>query len=152
MQVDSDRTYEFPLPSETVWAALLRTDRYRSWWPWLRHFEPGPLTPGARWCCVVQPPLPYRVAFDLVIGEVREGMLVTAAVEGGLVGDARLELVARPTGCALHLAASLVPADRLLRTVAGAAPPIARFGHDWILDTGFRQFSTLAFPGTTAGA
>lgn len=146
MQVDSDRNYHFTLPRARVWQALLRTDAYQSWWPWLRRFDSGPLTPGTRWRCVVQPPLPYRVAFDLVIDEVRDGTLVSAAVEGDLRGAARLELVPEPGGCVLHLTASLLPVDRLLRTVAATAPPIARFGHDWILDTGFRQFSARALP------
>lgn len=144
MQADSDRCYHFALPVDAVWETLTRTDDYRSWWPWLRRFDPGPLVPGARWCCEVQPPVPYRVAFDLVIGEVREGESVTATVEGGLRGDARLGVAAEPGGCALRLTASLVPADRILRTVARFAPPVARFGHDWILDTGFRQFSERA--------
>lgn len=151
MQVDSDRRYHFALPADSVWETLTRTEHYRSWWPWLRRFDPGPLAPGARWCCVVQPPLPYRVAFDLVIDEVRVGESVTATVEGGLCGDARLEVSDEPGGCALHLTASLAPADRFLRTVARFASPVARFGHDWILDTGFRQFSDHALDASAAG-
>jgi hypothetical protein len=149
VQVDSDRTYHFVCAPTVVWDVLVRTDEYRSWWPWLRRFERGPLEPGARWSCVVQPPLPYRVAFDLVIDEVHDGSLVTATVAGGLHGAARLELEPDGSGSVLHLAASLTPTDRLLRAVAVAAPPVARFGHDWILDTGFRQFaSALGDRGT----
>jgi hypothetical protein len=141
VQVDSDRTYHFALPATEVWRTLTRTDEYRTWWPWLRRFDPGPLTAGARFTCEVRPPLPYRVAFVLVIDDVRAPSVVTARVEGGLRGAARLAVTPAPGGCALHLTASLTPTDRLLRTVARVAPSVARFGHDWILDTGFRQFS-----------
>lgn len=141
MQVESRRTYAFAVPPDALWQALLRVDDYASWWPWLRHFEPGPLEPGARWSCVVQPPLPYAVAFDLVLTDVRVGASVAATVEGGLAGDARLEIAATRSGSRLWLTSSLAPAGPLLRMVARLTPPVARFGHDWILDTGFRQFS-----------
>jgi hypothetical protein len=35
----------------------------------------------------------------------------------------------------------------MLKTVARLARPMAQFGHDWVLDTGARQFRSHAFPG-----
>jgi hypothetical protein len=34
----------------------------------------------------------------------------------------------------------LEPGNSLLRAVARLAAPVVRYGHDWVLDTGARQF------------
>lgn len=130
--------------------ALRRVDDYRSWWPWLRRFEPAALEPGARWRCRVQPPLPYAVRFDLVLTEVVDGRTVGADVEGDLTGRARLDVTADGSGSVLRLRSTLTPVDPFLRAIARVARPVATFGHDWILDTGFRQFSSHALPTPTA--
>ncbi len=142
--VDSDRRYSFPVGSEHLWATLTRVDDYQRWWPWLEEFTPGALEPGARWSCAVRPPLPYTVRFDLVVGDVVVGEHVRAAVEGDLTGVARLDIAETTAGSELRLRSSLAPAHPVLRTIARAARPIATFGHDWVLDTGFRQFTARA--------
>jgi hypothetical protein len=42
------------------------------------------------------------------------------------------------------LHSSLAPGNAALRLVSRFAAPIARFGHDWVLDTGARQFISRA--------
>ena len=149
MLVDSDRRYLFPVEPDALWEAFCRVDEYQVWWPWLRRFEPGALEPGARWACSVQPPLPYAVRFDLVLTEVVEGRAVGARVEGDVRGDAHIEIAPDGEGSALRLTSSLAPTHPMLRAVARVARPIASFGHDWVLDTGFRQFTS--WPGCTSG-
>jgi len=89
---------------------MARVEDYRSWWPWLRHFDGGGLAAGSTWVAVVQPPLPYRLRFEL------------------------------------HLVSELTPTNAVLRAVSQFAAPVARFGHEWVLDTGLRQFRASAFP------
>ncbi len=123
---------------------MARVDAYRSWWPWLRHFDAPALSPGATWSAVVQPPLPYRLRFELHLGEVEEPRVVTADVTGDIEGSARLEISPSASGSELHLLSELRPTNALLRAVAQMAAPMARFGHDWVLDTGLRQFRSRA--------
>lgn len=149
MLVESDRRYTFPVSPAQLWSAFERVDDYRTWWPWLRRFEPGALEVGQRWACTVQPPLPYSVSFDLVLTEVVETRAVSATVEGDLSGTARLAITSVESGCELHLISALEPTQSVLRVVTRAARPVASFGHDWVLDTGFRQFSKHAL--TTDG-
>lgn len=144
MIVHSDRRYSFAVGSETLWATLTRVEDYQRWWPWLDEFTPGALEPGARWSCAVRPPLPYTVRFDLVVGEVVAGEHIRATVEGGLTGVARLDIDETAAGSELRLRSSLAPAHPVLRAIARVARPIATFGHDWVLDTGFRQFTARA--------
>ena len=92
----------------------------------------------------MQPPLPYAVRFDLVLTEVVEGRAVGARVEGDVRGDAHIEIAPDGEGSALRLTSSLAPTHPMLRAVARVARPIASFGHDWVLDTGFRQFTSRA--------
>ncbi len=119
---------------------------YRTWWPWLRHFDGVGLDAGTTWSAVVQPPLPYRLRFELHLDEVDAPRLVTAHVTGDIEGTARLEISAADDGSELHLISELAPTSPALRTVARVAAPVARFGHECVLDTGLRQFRARAFP------
>lgn len=150
MRVESDRRYRFPVPPADLWAAIGDTDRYRRWWPWLRSFEGRGLVEGDRWRCVVQPPLPYAVRFTVALDEVVEGRRVTATVAGDVAGTARLEIGEHDEGCEARLVSSLAPAGRVLRVVATVARPVARLGHDWVLDAGARQVRSQVVPGRRA--
>jgi hypothetical protein len=41
-------------------------------------------------------------------------------------------------------ASGLAPANALLRVLATVGRPIARYGHDWVLDVGAGQFASRA--------
>ncbi|MEO7398846.1 MAG: hypothetical protein ABIW84_09805 [Ilumatobacteraceae bacterium] len=136
----SDRSYDFEMSPESAWAALSRVPDYPSWWPWLRTFDGELLERGQVWTCRVQPPLPYSVRFELIIDEVIPMRSVRASLAGDIVGSAAIAIEQRPSGCHVGLTAELAPATWLLRTLSTAARPIARFGHDWVLDRAGRQF------------
>lgn len=120
---------------------------YRRWWPWLVRFDGTALAAGERWRCTVQPPLPYTLRFAVVLRGVSPGESVAADVEGDIVGTARVELATDGDHTAVRLVSALAPANRVLRQVARVARPVARFGHDWVLDTGARQFRRRAIDG-----
>ncbi len=142
VRIASDRCWVFPAGRRQVWAAMADTGRYREWWPWLVAFEAPGLARGARWDCTVQPPVPYRLRFALDLTAVDPGESVAAEVSGDVVGTAGLTLADGPAGTTeVRLSSSLAPGNRALRVVAALALPLARFGHDWVLDTGARQFS-----------
>jgi hypothetical protein len=92
----------------------------------------------------VQPPLPYRVRFDLKLGEVREASLVTATVTGDVEGDARLDIGPAGSGCEVRLRSRLAPANGFLKAAAVVAEPVIRLGHNWVLDSGAGQFRDRA--------
>lgn len=144
MIVRSDRSYHFARPPEEVWAALGSVDAYRRWWPWLRRFDAEALAPGARWECSVRPPVPYRLRFTVTLGEVEAPSRITASVSGDIFGDACVSLAAADGGCRVRLTSELQPSGQPLRGVTRLAPWLAQFGHDWVLDTGVRQFRRRA--------
>ncbi len=123
---------------------MAQVDRYRDWWPWLRRFDATSLSAGDVWTATVQPPLPYRLTFDLLITEARPPSLVAVDVTGDLEGTARLEVSTSPVGSELHFTSELTPTNSVLRAVAQVAAPIARYGHEWVLDNGLRQFRSRA--------
>jgi hypothetical protein len=145
VRIRSDRRHSFSVSPHELWDAMSELGAYRTWWPWLRHFDAAALAPGATWSAIVQPPLPYRLRFDLHLGEVEAPRVVTAEVTGDIAGSARLEISPSDEGCELHLLSELRPTNAVLRAVAQVAAPVARFGHDWVLDTGLRQFRDRAF-------
>jgi hypothetical protein len=140
MLVSSDRTYRFPLPHHELWEQITDVAGYRTWWPWLREFDARAFEQGEVWQCTVQPPLPYAVRFRVALDEVVEGVSVAATITGDIVGWAHLDVAALSDGSEVRLTSDLGPANALLRFVAVAARPMARFGHNWVLDTGAKQF------------
>jgi uncharacterized protein YndB with AHSA1/START domain len=123
-------------------------DAYQEWWMWLRVFEASGLEAGEEWRCEVQPPLPYAVRFQVQIEHVEPPLEVRARIKGDVIGTATLRLEERAEGCVAHLASSLAPGSTSLRLVSRVASPVARFGHDWALDSGARQFITRAVTPT----
>ncbi len=144
MRIRSDRHHSFSVSPEELWDAMVRVDAYRGWWPWLRSFDAVALAPGEVWTAVVQPPLPYRVRFDIRLGEVEAPRLASAEVSGDIEGTARIEIQPAGGGSELHFTSELAPTNAVLRTVARMAQPLVRFGHEWVLDTGLRQFRDRA--------
>ena len=126
-------------------------DRYRDWWPWLRRFTAEGLALGDTWSATVQPPLPYRLTFELLITEVDAPRAVAADVTGDIEGSARLEVCRSGTGSVLHFTSELTPTNPVLRAVARVARPAARYGHEWVLETGLEQFRTRALDGSPRG-
>ncbi len=144
MRIRSDRRHQFDAPPAQLWAAMARVERYQEWWPWLRRFDAEGLERGEVWTVAVQPPLPYRVSFELHLTEVEAPRVVAAELFGDIEGSARLEVSATDSGSELHFTSELAPTNRVLRAVAGIASPVARFGHEWVLETGLRQFRDRA--------
>ncbi len=152
--------YPLPLGCDEVWAQISQVSCYRAWWPWLRSFEASALANGEEWRCMVQPPVPYPVRFRVEIEHVVAPSLVRARVLGDVVGVAVLTLEHAQTdadadadadahadtagGCVATLRSSLAPGNRALKLVSRFAGPVARYGHDWVLDSGARQFIARA--------
>jgi len=144
VRLRSDQRHHFDAAPDQLWAAMTSTDRFRSWWPWLRRFDASGVARGDVWTAPVQPPLPYRVSFDLLLTEVRAPHVVAVDVTGDIEGSARLEVLPNASGSELHFTSDLTPTSSLLRTVARLAPPLARYGHEWVLKTGLDQFRSRA--------
>ncbi len=145
MEIHSDHSHRVPATSAEVWDAISRTDDYRRWWPWLRRLDADGLRSGAVWHCTVQPPLPYTLRFDIALDDVDDrDHRVEASVSGEIVGSAALRLRPSDDGCEIELSSVLRPASRTLQVVSRLAPWMARFGHDWVIDTGLKQFRRRA--------
>lgn len=140
MHLATDRTHRFEVDPQRLWDALTDIDDYPRWWPWLRSFEAEAFAPGARWRCVVRPPLGYPVRFAITLGEVAPPRHADAVVGGDIEGHARLDITGHGQGSELRLVSELRPVSPLVRVVTRLASPVARTSHDWVLDTGLRQF------------
>jgi hypothetical protein len=140
VHIASDRAYGFDVAPAVLWAEIAEVGRFPTWWPWLRRFDAVGLEPGDRWRCTVQPPLPYSLSFAIAIEEVEPHARVTASVSGEITGTAELTIEAAEEGCTARLRSRLAPSSRFLQAVALVARPVVSLGHDWVLDTGARQF------------
>jgi hypothetical protein len=146
--ITTSRSYTIPIGRQAVWDLISEVSAYRSWWTWLRIFDASGLRVGEEWTCEVQPPLPYPVRFLEIINHIEAPKVVKAQIVGDVVGSAVLTLEEDGDQCVASLSSSLAPGNTTLRLVSRLAAPIARFGHDWVLDSGARQFIARAVTPT----
>lgn len=142
MEIRSDRRYDIAAEPEVVWPTLSSVADFPTWWSWLERFDGERLAAGEQWNCVVRPPLPYRVHFTVTIDEVVERSSVVATIRGDIAGTARVDVTPAAPGSTLRLRSALGPSQAWLRVLARVARPLVAFGHDWVLDTGAKQFSS----------
>jgi uncharacterized protein YndB with AHSA1/START domain len=141
MHIASDRSYRFAADPEELWDRIAAVEDFSTWWPWLRRFDGRALAPGDRWRCTVQPPLPYSLSFTIAIREVEPARRVAATISGEVQGTAELTIEPHDEGgCTARLQSRLAPQSRFLQGIALVARPVVSLGHDWVLDTGARQF------------
>lgn len=139
-----DGRWVFPVATAELWRSLSRTDRFQEWWPWLRTLESDGLVEGSVSRCVVRAPLPYSLTFEVAVLEVVPERVVDTRVSGDLEGPARLDLAAHPDGCEARLSWELELRAPLLRAGSVVARPLMEWGHNWVVDTGVRQFRRVA--------
>ncbi|HMG40066.1 MAG TPA: SRPBCC family protein [Acidimicrobiales bacterium] len=151
-RISSARSYRFSAGPEEVWSRLGRVGDYTRWWPWLRRFDAVGLVPGDVWRCTIRPPLPYVLRVLVHVEHVAQPSLVVARVSGDIAGRCRVELHDHPEGTEVRVTSELTAERGLVTRVSRALPSLARWGHDWVLDAGARQFArTLsARPSVTA--
>ncbi len=147
MEIRSDRRHRFEVDPEALWERMQAVEEYERWWPWLSGFSAAALVAGDTWHATVHPPLPYVLRFAILLEEVDAPRRVEARVEGDIVGWARLSIAEVDGGSEARLESALSPRSRMLRAVAGVARPMVAFGHDWVLESGFRQFARRGLGG-----
>jgi uncharacterized protein YndB with AHSA1/START domain len=149
VELVTHRELHFAHSRAEVWAAMGDVDSYQRWWPWLRTFEAQGLISGGEWRCTVRPPLPYTVSFVITFSDVVAEEHAVARVTGDIAGVAELTLRDRDGGCEVVVRSDLAAQSGFLRVLAATLPPVARYGHDWILSTGAAQFEARAFSPTS---
>lgn len=149
MKVATEKALHFDASRERVWDAMADVEAYPRWWPWLEKFEASGLVAGDEWRCRVKPPLPYTVSFTIAFDEVVVHESISVRVTGEVAGPARLVLSDGTDGSTTVLVTSLLePRSMFLRVLSTTLPPVARFGHDWIISTGGDQFAKRALAQT----
>jgi hypothetical protein len=152
VEIRSDRSWVLPAPPAEVWEAMASVEAYARWWPWLRNLDAAELAAGAVWRCELRPPFRTPMRLAVAFERVEAPHLVTATVAGDVVGPARLELRAHAEGSEVRLRSALAPHSPGLRRLAGVLPPLAKWGHDQVLDRGARQFAARALDGAVREA
>ena len=148
VRVATEKTVYFDAGRAEVWAAMANVDAYGRLWPWLERFDAKGLVAGDVWTCRVRPPLPYTVSFTIAFDKVEPERFASATVEGEVEGPASIELSDDGSGTTVVVRSSLEPRSTFLRVLSATLPPVARFGHDWVIDTGAKQFQKRAFGQT----
>jgi hypothetical protein len=141
-----DRTFDFDVERDVLWDALNDTDRYPSFWPWLRRFDAPGLIEGAVAHCAVRAPLPYTLEFSVHVQSVEPGRAVDTQVRGDLAGPARLFVA--PDGrdrSTARLAWEVELRLPMLSLASRVARPVLVWAHDQVVATGVEGFRRGAF-------
>jgi uncharacterized protein YndB with AHSA1/START domain len=146
--IQFDRAWSFAVTPEELWTTLEQTDKYRTWWPWLREFrvdgDGDGFRAGATAQLVIQAPLPYQLRCVIHVDEVVRSQKLVAHVTGDLEGPARLELEPSTAGTQARLAWTLDVRSSLLRPLATIGRPALAWAHDRIVERGLAQFEQHA--------
>jgi uncharacterized protein YndB with AHSA1/START domain len=144
VELVTHKALHFSQPRAEVWAAMADVESYRQWWPWLRAFQARALATDDVWRCTVRAPVGYTVSFAIAFTRVVDGSLAEARVSGDIRGGAELTLTDAEGGCSVVVRSDLQPESRFLRFLTRTVPAVARYGHDWVLATGAKQFEQRA--------
>jgi carbon monoxide dehydrogenase subunit G len=142
--IEYEGRFSFPVPPQQVWSAIEHLERFETWWGWLRDLRvegPG-LAAGSVLHGVVAPPLPYRMRLRVELLESVPPCRIEAAVQGDLVGHARLVLEPEGEGTRASVTWTIEMMQRPMRVAARIASPLLRWGHDQVVAAtvaGFRR-------------
>ncbi|MCU1427076.1 MAG: Polyketide cyclase / dehydrase and lipid transport [Actinomycetia bacterium] len=149
-----DRAWTFAVPADELFSVLDRTDDFRRWWTWLRHFDTtspsssaAALSAGVQANCLIQGPVPYALRLQVEIERVERPTLVETHVRGDLDGPARLEVQPTPAGSTARLSWELELRDATLRRINRFARPLMEWAHDRVVGMGVEQFRRHALAG-----
>lgn len=141
---DYDRSFAFAVSPATFWTTVSHTERYPTWWSWLRAFESEGLHDAAHTECVIQAPLPYALHVGIDVEQVVPPERVETRITGDLEGPARLEITPTPSGCVARLVWSLELREPWLARIARVNRPVLTWAHDRVINSGVRQFERVA--------
>jgi hypothetical protein len=142
--IECDRTFEFSVPVEQLWATMSQVESYPSWWSWLHEFSVDGvgLESGSTLHGVVVPPLPYRMRLDVVLHESVPHRFISAFVHGDLEGTAHLDFETDRSATLVHAVWNIEMMQRPMRLAARVGYPLLQWGHDRLVDAtvdGFRS-------------
>ncbi len=135
--IDYRGRYAFDVAPDVIWQSIEHSERFESWWAWLRAFRlegPG-LETGAVLHGVVSPPVPYTMRIRVVLDRCTRPSCIEATVHGDLEGPARLVLVAVDRGTVAEVSWTVEMTQRTMRLAARVAHPLLRWGHDRVVET-----------------
>ena len=136
-------TFELPLTPRQTWAQLERTERYESWWPWMRHLEVegNPLDPGTAFTFLIVAPIPFTMRLRAEVTSAEPPDRVEARVSGDLTGTADMTFSPNGPGRSLAEVHWEVEVTRpTIRSVARVTRPLLLWGQGWAVDIAFREF------------
>jgi hypothetical protein len=138
-----------------VWSAIEHSERFETWWAWLREFRvegPG-LEAGSVLYGVVSPPVPYTMRIQVELDRCSPPSRIDATVHGDLEGPACLVLEPAGAGTLVEVAWTVEMTQRAMRLAARVAYPLMRWGHDRVVEAtvnGYRRHLASADgPGQT---
>jgi uncharacterized protein YndB with AHSA1/START domain len=139
-----DRTFVFDHEPDAVWDVLSRPQDFPRWWSWLRRIDfDDELREGTTARCLIRAPIPWPLHLNVHVDRVAPGRRIDVHASGDLSGPASLELDPHPRGTQAHMTWALEPRVRMLSGFMTG--PVLRWGQDWVVGTGLRQFERRAF-------
>lgn len=127
-------------PVEQVWAALKATERWPAWWRYVKSVQeirPGDADGlGAVRHIAWSSRLPYGIAFDVEVIELRRLQLLRGRARGQLEGTGTWELVPDGECTRVRYTWCVDLSTRWMRILAPVMAPVFRWNHDGVMRAG----------------
>ena len=138
-----DRSFGFDVERATMWDALHRTERYETWWEWMRdlNVHGRPLSPGTRFSFAVVAPIPFSMRLTVEVTDVVPERSVSASIHGDLSGIATMRFEDAPEGCRAHISWRVELRQKAMRAAALVAHPVLAWGQEWAVGAALRGFN-----------
>ena len=126
----------FPVQIDDFWRLIENFDQYQAWWPWLQAFgaDRAGLVSGNILTGTIVPPVPYRIRLQARLRTCERPSLTEASITGDLRGHASLSFDELRGGTRVQAAWTLEMASTPMRIAARVARPLARWGHDRVVE------------------
>ncbi len=143
--IELDRRELFVATPDEVWTWMSRTERFPTWWRWLKEFESEGhgLQSGGVLRGLVVPPIPYRFRVNIHLDDVQPAAAITARLTGDLRGPAALTLTPVDGGCELAIRWRVEMRKPAMRAAARYARGLLIWGHDQVIDVTVRHFREI---------
>lgn len=148
--------WRFDASIETVWAALVDSERWPEWWRGVRRVEQ--LTPGdengignvRRY--TFRSVLPYDLVFDMRSTRIEEPELLEGVATGELEGTGTWRLVRAPTGTRVRYLWDVRTRPWWMNLLGPLMRPAFVWNHDRVMQQGERGLRSYLERGGPAGA
>jgi hypothetical protein len=134
-------------PIESVWEPIFHVERWPDWWNGVKEVQllaaGGPDGVGALWRYTWESALPYELAFDMRVTDVRAPVMLRGIASGELAGEGLWSLYRSERGTFVRYDWNVCTTSAWMNALAPLARPAFAWNHDVVMRQGGEGLARL---------